>query len=285
MTVPHVFVIGAMKSGTTTLFDDLAQHPGLSLAPKEYGGLTRFDTTTSRGRDLYARPFTPGIVGVDITTTYAMAPHQPEVAARAAAFAPDAAVVYLVREPVARIVSHHHHDLAHALVGPDINEVVRMDARLLDYTRYASQVEPWVESFGPERVHVVRFEDYVGDRRAVTDALLASLGIGPLPADVDLEGVSNATEGKRASRGAVRRIIQSDAYRNLVRPLLPPSVRRRAAQRVLPEAPPRPAPPTPATVTWLLDELAEDMESLQRGFGIGWDHEAVRAAYRSADDA
>lgn len=267
----HVFVIGAMKAGTTTLYDDLSQHPDISLAEKEYDGLRRFDTSTVAGRRAYRQGLGAGSVTVDVTASYSMTPHLPDVAGSAAAVAPDAAIVYLVREPVARIVSHHHHDLSTGVVSADVDKAVKEDTRLIDYTRYAAQLRKWLDAFPASSTRVIKFEDYIENRRGETDKLLEWLGLSTLPDDADLDRVSNRTEGRVAARGRMRSLLHSDTYRHRIRPLVPRMVRSRAAQAVLTATPERPNPPSADTVERILGELSPDLSALREATGVAWE--------------
>ena len=54
MTLPSFLIIGAMKSGTTTLHADLATHPSISTPDrKEPGDLNHDEVLTPEGRAAY----------------------------------------------------------------------------------------------------------------------------------------------------------------------------------------------------------------------------------------
>lgn len=273
MSTPTFWVIGAQKCGTTTLFEDLRLQPGVALAEKESslllgGRLTRDELEGRYARAFHGREGFP--VRGEVSTRYAMLPENPEAAANARLVAPEAQVVYLVREPVARVVSHHHHDYALHLVGADINSAVESHPPLLDNTRYATQLGPWCEAFGRDRVRVIRLEDYVARRRELLQDLLRWLGS---PGDVVDPGVAahNAATDKRIAPGGWARVRRSAAYRRL-RPLVPGRARARLTRLMLPGAPPRPAPPRPETVRSVIAELRPEVDELARMVGAPfWD--------------
>jgi len=280
MSGPDFLVIGAMKSGSTTLHQDLATHPQINLAEKESAGLQKFDTRRRADRTRYLRQWSQAAsdqVRGEVSTTYTMAPHIPGIPERAAAVAPDARLIYILREPLARIVSHHHHDVSSGLVRSTIDTAVRDDPRFLDYSRYGSQLDAWREFFRDDAIRVLRFEDYVSDRRRATADLFAWLGLPPLPDLIDVDAVHNASEGKHSARGATRRIVQSRIYRERVRRVFPQTLRSRVASAILPAAPPRPAPPSEATVRWLIDQLGPEVAAVEAFTGgkVAWDLEQV----------
>ena len=239
-TFPDFWVIGAQKCGTTTLYEDLRLHTSVELAAKESSVLIGAGLTSTDLHRRYEKTFekTPdgGIRG-EVSTRYAMLPSSPGVPEAAVSVAPDARIVYLVREPLARVISHHHHDFTLGLTGPDIDEAVYTHPPLIDNTRYATQVEPWMTAFGKDRVLVVRFEDYMSDRAAGLADILAFIG-APEHETIDPGDVAhNAAETKHVAIGRWRRISQSSLYRDVVRPLMPEVIRRRVNQVVLPKAP------------------------------------------------
>ena len=280
MKGPDFLVIGAMKSGSTTVQEDLALHPLINLAEKESAGLQKFDTRQATGRVRYLRQWSdaaPDQVRGEVSTTYTMAPHIPGIPERAAAVAPNARLIYIVRQPLARIVSHHHHDVSSGVVSAPIDRAVREDPRFLDYSRYGSQLGAWREFFHDDAIRVVRFEDYVRDRRRATGDLFAWLELPPLPNPIDVGAVHNASEGKQSARGVTRRIVQSRTYRDHVRRLVPQSLRSRAASAILPIAPRRPDPPTQHTVEWIIEQLRPEVAAVEAfsGGNVTWDLDEI----------
>lgn len=264
-----------MKCGTTTFHHDLQQHPAFDVAIKEAGGLRRHDVATPRGRARYLGSSTPdcGTIATEVDTTYAMAPHLPSVAASAAEVVPNARIVYLVRDPVSRVLSHHRHDLASGVVGADLNRVVRDDRRLIDYSRYAYQLRQWLDHFPPESIHVMKFEDYIVNRRGAMDELMGLLGLPPMPASSEFDTRLNEASSRRASRGLLRQILASDAYRHGVRRVLPSSLRVRARDAVIAPTTTRPLAPSRATMRTLVERLSADAAELSEFTGgrVSWD--------------
>jgi hypothetical protein len=282
MRLPDFLVIGAMKSGTTTFYHDLANHPDIFLAEKESSALTR-DVRPSE----YARRFrgakSHSLCG-DISTTYGMFPHVPGVPERARRMlTKDAKIIYLVRDPVKRAISHHYH--YHSLVGGDrmerdVDASVRRHAALIDYGRYAMQLEQWREEWELDAVRVIRFEDYVADRRGTLASVCGFLGIPVHPKWVDFSGAKNVSRGKPVLNQFWSSVVESGVYRRVVRACLSSATRERLRRLLLPEAPPPPPPPRPQTIERLVAVFSSDAERLQQLTGRTtpfWDFDAIRA--------
>lgn len=280
---PDFLLIGAMKAGSTTLYEDLRAHPQIFVPEKELGLLASADPDVRRYAKLFAPARDADLAG-DASTAYATLPESAGVVDNVRrVIGNEVRVVYIVRDPVDRTVSHHHHRLARRLTDRSIDVAVRTEPRLIGYSRYAMQLRPWLDLVGRDRVAVVHFERYVADRAAAFTDLAAFLGIAPSTAG--LQTVHNTSEDRRVATGRVGRLSRSAAYRQLIRPLLPRDVRRSLGRALLPEPVPRPAPPSERTVELILDRTADDCARLADWFGPTaprWDPDATRARYRDA---
>lgn len=284
---PDFLIIGAMKSGTTSLFFDLDSHPSIFLpADKEPQDLAADHVLTPRGRRRYARRFVaarPGQVCGEASTGYTKLPDVQGVPERALHTCGDGVkAIYLVREPVSRTLSQHFHELTAGTTHPDVDVAVRTDHRLIAYSRYAMQIRPWIDALGRDNVRIVGFETYVKERRATVGELQRFLGVEPRPELVDADVVFNPAGRAPAPRGVAWRFSRGRLYRALLRPLLSRSARWVLRDLLMPPAPDRPAPPTLVTVDYILDRVRDDVEELGRILGGAeplWDLAAVRRRY------
>ncbi len=261
-----------MKSGTTGLFFDLCSHPDVYLPDnKEPHALCDDAVLTEPGRQAYAGLYTGAradqLVG-DASTGYSKLPDRPGVVERALAVLPrEFRAIYIVRDPIERIISQHYHEFTRGLVGPDINAVVREYDRYVNFSRYAWQLEPWVSAIGRGRIHVVRFEDYKTKRATAVAAACRFLGLDAtaLP-PINEQEVFNAGDGKPVPGAIWKRIRENAVYKSLVRPLVSTHTRLHLRKYFMKSAPERPARPSEETAAWLTEQLADD----QRNFVDEW---------------
>jgi Sulfotransferase domain len=205
--LPDLLVIGAQRCGTSTLYRHLGHHP--DVAPSLRKEVEYFSRRYARGERWYRAHFAlsfgrPRLV-FEATPDYLF---HPLAAERAAVVVPEARLVVMLRDPVARAWSHYHHmvDLGHEPLAfaaavaaeddrcaPDLARV-RADPRhdpvaLLRYSyvargRYAEQLVRWRAHFPTERLLVVRSEDFFADPPSVFGRVLEFLGLRPWePAD------------------------------------------------------------------------------------------------------
>lgn len=288
--LPDFLVIGAMKAGTTTLYHDLASQAAIRMSEvKEPSVLLRFpDPDQAIGN--YARQFAghrSGQLLGEASTEYSKLPRHSGVAERARdLLGADLKLVYLVRNPVERAVSHHHHAFSRGRQGADIDATARSDSTLVDFGRYAMQLDPWIESFGMDRILVLRFEDYVRDRAAALRKVGAHLGVPVDPSLIPEDKAFNQSEGNRiGTKSRIGPLLRSDIYQLGVRRLIPDRLRLWLRDKMVPEAPPRPSPPRPETIDLLIERLAPDADRLASLLGWPapvWDFDATRKKYASA---
>ena len=185
--LPDFVIIGAMKSGTTSLGAYLDSHPDAACMREE---LHFFDREWERGLDWYtARLAAAGDAAVvgEGSPSYV---YSPEAIERMAATIPAAKLVAVLRDPVERAYSHYWHqrregneplsfeDALDAEPGRLAAGSGRLRFSYVDRGRYAGQLETVCRHFPRDQVHVTLFED-LRDRPADAYAeVCAFLGIG-----------------------------------------------------------------------------------------------------------
>ena len=118
--LPNTFIIGAQRCGTTSLFRYLTQHPSVT-GPRLEKGVHYFDTNFGRSLDWYRGHFpterTTRIsrqrYGCDLRVVEACPYYafHPFVPGRIAELIDEPRFVLLVRDPAARALSHHNHEV------------------------------------------------------------------------------------------------------------------------------------------------------------------------------
>lgn len=291
--VANFLVIGAMKCATTTLYQDLSLNPKIFLSVKELGLLKDASVLTPTGRRSYAGHFTAAKAGQvcgDISTEYSKCPDYPNVASHAyQLLGKDTKIIYMVREPIARLLSHHQHMMNARGVermGEDINAEIEKRPELINYSRYAMQLAPWMERFGRGNIHAIVFEEYIRNRNRIADAVCDFLSVPRVDLRLDAEG-ANRGESRRVANKLWAAIITSRFYRSGLRGMLPVSVRQIFAKTLLKPAVQRRIPPSRATLERIIDELDPEAEKLQIMLGASsfWDWDSIRDKYLSETPA
>jgi hypothetical protein len=236
---PNLFIIGAMKSGTTSLHTYLATHPDVFMSdPKEPGYFVE-EMTWSKGEAWYLSLFAAAgaatVVG-ESTAAYTMLPRFPGVPERLARFNPDARLIYIMRHPRERTVSHYWHMVQHHHERRDMLTAFREHPPYVNVSHYAMQLLPYLERFGPERVKTLTFEELTANPVGVVQGVFAWLAVdaGFVPPNIGAkENVTGGTVERK--KGLVNRFRHSrfwDAVGGLVPRPLRRLGRRLTEQRV-----------------------------------------------------
>lgn len=153
--LPDFIIIGAMKAATSTVYRQLAAQRGIFMAePKE----PNFFSDAERwalGLDWYRGLFAiaePGDLCGEASTHYTKLPTFPEALPRLRAALPDVRLVYMMRHPVDRLISHFSHGWLERSIDVPIDMAIETHPELIDYGRYAMQITPWLDAFGPEAI-------------------------------------------------------------------------------------------------------------------------------------
>lgn len=272
--LPDFLIVGAMKAGTTTIYADLGSHPRCFFPrDKEPGNLADDRVLTPAGRAAYAKLFagaSPDQLIGEASTVYTKLPDFPGCAERARrVLSADTKIIYSVRDPIARLSSQHYHELySRALRDPDPDSAAQNIPRLTEYSRYATQIEPWIDAFGRGNVLILGFERYTADRVGGFAALCGFLGLDPDLAELDTETIHNKGDTKRAVPETAGALWRSPFYQRLVRPLVRGPVKE-ALLRLLPAPPPRPPKPGERTRQAVHDALRDDAGRLRGILGSG----------------
>jgi hypothetical protein len=276
MALPTFFIIGAAKAGTTSLHYYLEQHPQVQMAankePNFFSGaangipypLGRVETREAY-EDLFDASFP---VRGEASVSYANYPRRKGVPERIREAVPDARLIYLVRDPVSRAISHYKHRVAWMGERRAMSEVFGDLSDPYDVCLcpgfYARQLEQYLSVFPTERVMVIDQADLLGDREEVLRGVFSFLSVDEeFHSDAFGEELLNS-QRRRVYSPRYTRLIERYGARGPLR-LIPRGARlsiRAAVERRL--WPPLEVPELDAEVRQRLEQLyASDAERLR----------------------
>lgn len=191
--LPNFLLIGAMKAGTTSLYHYLQGHPQIFVPLYKAPEFFVAESNLRRGVDWYRKQFAgagPDVVAVgEASNAYAKYPKFDGVPERIAAHIPDVRLIYVVRDPIARIRSHYQTRFAEGIEKAPFEEAVFANPIYLNYSRYAFQIDQYLQHFPREQLLVITAEDLRNDRRATIQNVYEFLGVDStlIPDDLDRE--------------------------------------------------------------------------------------------------
>lgn len=223
-------IVGAQKSGTTTLASLLSEHPQICLAIDKEAHL--FDQASVQRRGPTAEEIaerwphrSPGQVLLDATPSYLYLPGCVEALLR---HSPDARLIVVLRSPGERAVSHHGHERRLGNEQRNFLTALALERRRLmrsrdplapnsaqrhasycDRGRYAHQIARLQRQ--TDRVHVLTLRELSTAPERVMAEVYEFLGLPPHP--VSEIPRLNAGDGapSRVSTALARRLMRRDA--------------------------------------------------------------------------
>lgn len=180
---PDVVIAGSARSGTSFLASFLGSHPDVD--PGAVKEPNYFSREHARGPDWYDRlfePRRPGLLRLDASMSYTF-PHFPDALPALAREAPDAVVLYAVRHPLRRLLSHYH--LHREYFRNESAATLGAALGSSDVYRGASDYRHWLQRLGtvvdPERLLVIPFPVITGARDEMVPVICDMTLLDPLP--------------------------------------------------------------------------------------------------------
>ena len=203
--LPAFLVIGEMKCGTTSLFRYLQRHPDIRdpFMKEPYFFATGYERGMGFYRSLF--PLAGDGMSYEASTYYLAHPHARE---RIRTHLPEAKLIVLLRDPVARTHSHWNHsrskgreplefeaaldaepermagELERITRDPGYHSFAHQHFAYVTRSRYAESLRPWLEGVPAEQLLVLRSEDLFERPRETMEQIqrfagLAVADLGP----------------------------------------------------------------------------------------------------------
>lgn len=204
MTLPNFLVIGAAKSGTSSLYMYLKQHPEIYMSPVKEPHFFSFDDESKMTKgpgdpiheaitnfDDYQAQF-DGVTDEkaigEASTSYLYRPESPE---RIHAMLPDAKLIVILRNPVDRAFSAYMHvvrdkretskDFAEALTKEESRKTAGWEPiwHFTSVGHYYEQLKRYYDLFPKEQIRVYLYEDLNRDQENLLTDIYQYLDVDP----------------------------------------------------------------------------------------------------------
>lgn len=182
--LPNFLVVGAEKAGTSTFAGMLAEHPDVFMCdPKEP---RFFSHNWSKGLHWYESLFAGAgnhqAIG-EASPAYTWAPESMCVPQRIHQCLGNIRYLYIVRNPIERMISHYRHALVYRWI-PDhtsFETALKLRPGLKNCSRYFYQIEQYLPYTSRKQWHVVVLEEMMQDYQKDADGVFRFLGIEKIP--------------------------------------------------------------------------------------------------------
>ncbi len=248
--MPNFLIVGAAKSGTTSLYQYLKQHPQIYMSPVKEPRFFSFEnetldfagpgdereirstiTSLDRYRQLFAAVTTETAIG-EASPPYLYIPGTP---ARIARHLPEAKIVAILRQPADRAYSNFmdkrwtgdepHDDFSRAIDDEPrrIAENWSFSWHYVQRGYYYRQLRPFFDTFPRRQIRVFLFDELESDAASVLREILRFLEVDEtFVPDV---GVQYRISGEPKSQHVHDALRGENLIKSTVRSLLPESTR------------------------------------------------------------
>ncbi len=182
---PNFIYIGTSKAGSTWLFDLLSRHPDVFMTPVK--GLYFFDSHFDNGWPWYTQHFAEAsgeaVIG-EISHSYL---YSQIACQRIAEMDPHIRLMVCLREPIDRAFSMYLDGIRNGKWTGSFEERCEDTREILEEGCYARYLQPYMERFPREQIHITLFDDLKQSPQDYAANLFDALGISHLPWDSRLD--------------------------------------------------------------------------------------------------
>ncbi|HEX3174686.1 MAG TPA: sulfotransferase domain-containing protein [Solirubrobacterales bacterium] len=278
--LPNLIIVGGLKCGTTSIHHYLGLHPEIQMSkPKELNFFVE-ELNWDLGLDWYASRFDGRFeVRGESSPHYTNLPRFHGVAPRIKEHCADARLIYMVRDPIKRILSHWVHASG---AGYETRELVatlsQPDSSYVQRSMYWMQLQPYLELFDRSQIAVIAQEELQREREETMRKAFAFAGVDPAFTSEQFDREWEKSSAKQGDKYQVmEKLVKLPGLRSFDRNFdrLPESLRW-IVEKVVhdPEKPPAPKPELPAELLETLrGRFGADVAALQEFAGrefAGW---------------
>lgn len=266
-------IIGAMKCGTTSLWYYLSEHPQIAASKEKEVNFFVDEDRIVKGLLWYRSMWSwqPGnLIAMEASPNYTRQPYRANIAEKIAQVKDSQfKFIYIMRNPLARIESGITMRLqaleADNLPVPSPEEV-EINEDDIAISQYAMQLNPYVEIFGHEKLHLLLLEDLQEDPQTELSRICQFLGVDSNHQFQNLDIVRNNRETLNLNP-FVSKIRHKPPVRFLLENFTSPRLRQKLRGR-LSRKEPLDFKLTEQQKAMVLNRLQADLLTLEADYGI-----------------
>lgn len=253
-----------MKCGTTSLHSYLDIHPQIFMSRIKELNFFVQEENWRQGLSWYESNFpTSAKIMGESSPNYTKYPMFKGVPERMHSIIPDAKLIYMVRDPIKRLVSHYIHRVADGLERKSFTETLKdlSNNHLVNCSRYYMQLEKFLGYYSAANILVISLEELAGDPTNTLSKVFRFLNVNPAFSDESFYKVLHESSSKMAPTNLnllIKELPKAQKIRGLMYRVLQPKLAKQLLYRPL-EKPVL----TESLHQALVDLLAEDVAKLR----------------------
>ncbi len=191
------FIVGAPKSGTTSLYKYLSEHPQISMSsikePNYFSNKSLknqtlyYDQNIIEDLERYHQLFSNDSIEKKKGEASVSYLFYKDVPKKINDYNPDAKIIIILRNPIERAYSHYLMDYRLGLVNENFNEIIKKklkhkNAKLyfqqyVELGEYANQIKRYLNEFNINQIMIIDYEDFIKETDLVIDKVHRFLGV------------------------------------------------------------------------------------------------------------
>ena len=193
MTKPDFIIIGAAKSGTTTLYQYLCRHPQIYMSTPKEPDFFSLDKNYAQGIEWYESLFNqaqPNQICGEASTTYSRYHQHPFAAERIAKHLSNVKLIYVMRHPIDRAYSFYTYRFRRSqynqkflaernelMTARTFEEAIEKQTEFIDSSYYLEQIEKYLKFFPKESFLFILMEDLIEHPGATLNQIFRFLNV------------------------------------------------------------------------------------------------------------
>jgi len=204
---PNLFLVGAMKSATTSLHNYLDVHPEIFMTQDPWKEPNYFveELNYNKGLDWYSSLFdnvqSEKVIG-ESSTDYTKAPNYRDTHLKLHQFNPNAKILYVMRDPIERAISQYWWEVEYSAEGRDMKHGILENDWIMNCSYYAQQIKPYIDVFGRENVYTLTAEELISEPNRVMKEIFEWLGVS-----TDIQLKDETLKVHNQSKSSVNRVM------------------------------------------------------------------------------
>lgn len=166
--LPNLIIIGAMKSATTSLHYYLNLHPQIRMSRSKELDFFIEERNWRKGVAWYESNFDGDAeIHGEASPNYTNHPLVAGVPQRMHSVVPDAKLIYILRDPIERIISHYLHNVADGRERRTLGEALENlddNNKYFCRSQYHRQLEQYLAHYPAARIHITTREELYAAR-------------------------------------------------------------------------------------------------------------------------
>ena len=249
---PNLFIVGAQKSGTSSIHEYLNQHPQIFMSPlKEpgffHGNVSKYtEHNVIRNEENYLDQFkkAKNEILIGESTSYLQDPDSPKLIAEKIT---DCKIIIVLRDPIQRLYSHYFHHLRSGIEKRSFSEMIREDSyddydlnkqyneknreipNIIQRGFYADQITRYLDSFRKTNIAIFIYEEFQGNFKNLINEIVKFLDLN---LNFDFKELEDNTF-QIPKDGTVKTIFYNKTIRKLGDKILSSKTRAKLAKKII----------------------------------------------------